>query len=248
MSGAVAGMMLAGGSTVPPGPSLPTPVYWQGTNASLTNTASIAFTADPGTVIVLFSGVEYSVTRSIVSISGLSLSWFYRSSFNMTQDGGYVQHQEVWYAKNTSGSTIVGTITVNYDGIFDDQAMVVSSFANCNQTDPWSPSPATWAQQDGTSGFPPVFSMTIPANCTALAFFGTNGADTITNFSTVYPAGDWTVLFGQSNGGGTYFEQIATSYSQFSNFGGGFGGTITVTADAVVNYPWLIYGDALVGP
>ena len=199
--------------TITAPPTVPALITSVKAQASSTNVCSVSsFTANAGSIIVIFSAVENTgaTSNGVSSISGLGLTWIQQNAsgsqpaFNA---GAGRQQLEIWYAINKTAVTSTGTITVNYTATFDAQTMIVSSFSGCNLTTPWMGNGTT---KIATNGFP-ALATTLPAISVAgtlsLAFAGTNAVTSLSGYTT-----SWSNLNFSFNTTATYREKIWVSY------------------------------------
>lgn len=109
---------------------------------SNTNTITASFGASIGSVIVVTIGTESSTNnapRNVTSVTGGGLTWHLRKKYrDLNSNCG--QASEIWYAINNTGNVIEDNVTVIYDTNFDDDAIMVTSWAGCNLSNPWTSS------------------------------------------------------------------------------------------------------------
>jgi hypothetical protein len=207
--------------------------------ASTTNSCTISsFTAAAGSVIVLMSGAE-NPAATITSIGGtLGLSWTRRAMINnATGYNSTAQSLEIWYAINSSGSAVTGSIIATYTGYFDDQAMLVSSFSGCNLSNPWSTN-ATYSATGAPSTIPTITGFsTTQAKSLGLWFCGN------AYFNANYAQYPWTNLGSATNSGASYWEFIYMSYQSFTTQQSG----VTISSGVTQSSSgWIAFADSLV--
>ena len=117
------------------------------TNTVVTFTS---YTLPTKQIAVLFSGVEVAGAQ-ITSIVSDGLTWRRKSSktnYSSYNQGEY-QTAEMWYAVNDTGIDVTTDVTITYASPYDDQAAIISSWADANLLLPWTnsaravPNPAT---------------------------------------------------------------------------------------------------------
>ena len=131
---------LVGVSSSPiPDPNYSTPATNQRSNS---NSITVGFGASDGSVIVLTTGMESNTGQSaryVTSVTGGGLTWTLRKRYaDLNSNCG--QSSEIWYAINTTGNAIEDNVTVTYNDNFDDETVMVTSWAGVNLSQPWTSS------------------------------------------------------------------------------------------------------------
>ena len=119
--------------------STPTLVDSFGGQASNGNTCSFNITVNDGEIIVLATGVEIG-TPQVTSMVTPGLTWVRKSSKSQISSFSNVDVQtlEIWYAINNSGSSIADTVTITYNGYYDDQAASAVTYSGVDLNSPWA--------------------------------------------------------------------------------------------------------------
>ena len=88
--------------------------------------------------IVLSTAVELGTPYATVTTPGLT--WIRKSSKSVLSSFSNVDAQtmEIWYAINTSGSTINETTAITYSGNYDDAAAVALTYSGVDLASPWA--------------------------------------------------------------------------------------------------------------
>ena len=95
-------------------------------------------TVNDGEIIVLSTAVELGTSYATVTTPGLT--WIRKSSKSVLSSFSNVNAQtmEIWYAINTSGSTINETTAITYSGNYDDAAAVALTYSGVDLASPWA--------------------------------------------------------------------------------------------------------------